>query len=138
MPISRLLPRVSVRAARRKLPPGLVSVIDAQLAAHGHGDRLDDVLDEVDRVRKEVGSPPLAAPLGQVIASQALVNVLGANRYATILDELRDLALGRFGQAPGPVDPALLRAVELRAGESTDEPIDIDELRTQAHGLAAS
>src|SRR4029077_1394317 len=64
MPISPLLPRVSVRAARRKLPPGLVSIIDRQLRSRGHGDRLDEVLDEVDRVRTEAGSPPLAAPLG--------------------------------------------------------------------------
>src|SRR5690349_8526741 len=94
MPISPLLPRVSVRAAHRKLPPGLVSIVDGQLRRLGHGDRLDDVLDEVDRVRIESGSPPLAAPIGQVIASQALVNVLGANRYATIVDELRELVLG--------------------------------------------
>src|SRR4051812_19569414 len=65
MPISPLLPRVSVRAARRKLPPGLVSIVDAQLRRLGHGDRLDDVLDEVERVRIESGSPPLAAPIGQ-------------------------------------------------------------------------
>jgi oxaloacetate decarboxylase (Na+ extruding) subunit alpha len=138
MPISPLLPRVSVRAARRKLPPGLVSIVDAQLRRLGHGDRLDDVLDEVDRVRIESGSPPLAAPIGQVIASQALVNVLGANRYATIVDELRELVLGRFGRTPGPVDPALQRAVELRAGDPPPDPTDIDALRVQAQGLAAS
>ena len=53
-------------------------------------------------MRAEVGSPPLAAPLGQIVGSQALVNVLGASRYATIVDELRDLVLGRFGRTPGP------------------------------------
>ena len=138
MPISPLLPRVSVRAARRKLPPGLVSIIDGQLRSTGHGDRLDEVLDEVDRVRTEAGSPPLAAPLGQIVASQALVNVLGANRYATLVDELRDVALGRFGRTPGPIDPALQRAVELHAAEPAPEPIDIEALRAQAQGLAAS
>ena len=138
MPISPLLPRVSVRAARRKLPPGLVSVIDAHLRRSGHGDRLDEVLDEVERVRVEAGSPPLAAPLGQIVASQALVNVLGANRYATIVDELRDLLLGRFGHTPGPIDPALQRAVELHAVEPAPEPIDIEALRARAQGLAAS
>ncbi len=138
MPISPLLPRVSVRAARRKLPPGLVSIIDNQLRSSGHGDRLDEVLDEVERVRTEAGSPPLAAPLGQIVASQALVNVLGANRYATLVDELRDVALGRFGRTPGPIDPALQRAVELHAGEPAPEPIDIEALRARAQGLAAS
>ncbi len=137
-PISPLLPRVSVRAARRKLPPGLVSIIDAQLRSSGHGDRLDEVLDEVDRVRTEAGSPPLAAPIGQIVASQALVNVLGANRYATLVDELRDVALGRFGRTPGPIDPALQRAVELHAAEPAPDPIDIEALRVRAQGLAAS
>ena len=138
MPISPLLPRVSVRAAQRKLPPGLVSIIDSQLRSTGHGDRLDEVLDEVERVRTEAGSPPLAAPLGQIVASQALVNVLGANRYATLVDELRDVALGRFGRTPGPIDPALQRAVELHAAEPAPEPIDIEALRARAQGLAAS
>jgi oxaloacetate decarboxylase alpha subunit len=138
MPISPLLPRVSVRAARRKLPPGLVSIIDEQLTRHDHGDRLDEVLDEVERVRVEAGSPPLAAPLGQIVASQALVNVLGANRYAEIVDELRHLVVGHFGKTPGPIDLALQRAVELRGGEPEPAPLDIEALRESAQGLAAS
>jgi oxaloacetate decarboxylase alpha subunit len=138
MPISPLLPRVSVRAARRKLPPGLVSVIDEQLTSHGHSDRLDEVLDEVDRVRVEAGSPPLAAPLGQIVASQALVNVLAANRYGEIVDELRHLVLGHFGKTPGPIDPALERAVELRGVEPARGPLDIEGLKASAEGLAAS
>jgi oxaloacetate decarboxylase alpha subunit len=138
MPISPLLPRVSVRAARRKLPPGLVSVIDAQLRHTGHPDRLDEVLDEVERVRTEVGSPPLAAPIGQIVGSQALVNVLASNRYATIIDEVRDLVLGRFGHTPGPIDVALRRAVEPLDQELPPDPVDIDALRTRAQGLASS
>ena len=139
MPISPLLPRVSVRAARRKLPPGLVSVIDAQLRSSGHADRLDEVLDEVERVRTEVGSPPLAAPIGQIVGSQALVNVLAANRYATIIDEVRDLVLGRFGHTPGPIDPgpaARRRAARRRStarSRSTSR-----RFAPEAQGLAAS
>ena len=138
MPISPLLPGISVRAARRKLPVWLVSVVDSQLRASGHAGRLDEVLDEVERVRVEVGFPPLAAPLGQVVASQALVNVLGANRYGTIIDEIRDLALGRFGKTPGPIDPALERAVALRDEAPAPAPVDMDALRDRAQGLAAS
>jgi len=138
MPINPLLPRVSVRAARRKLPPGLVSIIDEQLSRHGHGDRIDEVLDEVERVRVEAGSPPLAAPLGQIVASQALVNVLGANRYGEIVDELRHLVLGHFGKTPGPIDLALQRAVEVRGVDAPPAPPDIDALRESAKGLASS
>jgi len=97
------------------------------------------VLDELERVRLEVGSPPLAAPIGQIVASQALVNVLGANRYATIVDELGELARGRFGRTPGPIDPGLARAVELLGnGADADEAVDLDSLREGAKGLAAS
>ena len=96
------------------------------------------MLEEVDAVRDEVGSPPLAAPIGQIVASQALLNVLTANRYSTMVDELRDLVLGRFGRTPAPVDPALKRAVELRGDTAEDEPVDLDTLREEAAGLAAS
>src|SRR3954469_7155254 len=78
-PIAPVAPRIAVRAAQRKLPVGLVAALDQQLRARAAGDRLDDVLEEVDKVRAEVGSPPLAAPIGQIVASQALLNVLTAN-----------------------------------------------------------
>jgi oxaloacetate decarboxylase alpha subunit len=138
-PVTPLVPRIAVRAARRKVPVGVVAAVDAQLRAHGAGGRLDEVLDELDRVRLEVGSPPLAAPIGQIVASQALVNVLGANRYATIVDELGELARGRFGRTPGPIDPGLARAVELLGnGADADDAVDLDSLRESAKGLAAS
>jgi oxaloacetate decarboxylase alpha subunit len=138
-PVAPVAPRIAVRAAQRKLPVGIVAALDVQLRAQAAGDRLDEVLDEVDRVRTEVGSPPLAAPIGQIVASQALLNVLTANRYSTMVDELRDLVQGRFGRTPAPVDAALAHAVELTGnGVDQDEPIDLDRLRDEAQGLAAS
>jgi oxaloacetate decarboxylase alpha subunit len=138
-PVAPVAPRIAVRAAQQKLPVGLVGALDQQLRSQALGDRLDEVLDEVARVRDEVGSPPLAAPIGQVVASQALLNVLTANRYSTMVDELRDLVRGDFGRTPAPVDPALLRAVELRTnGAEQAEPVNLDELRDEAEGLASS
>ncbi len=138
-PVAPVAPRIAVRAAQQKLPVGLVAALDQQLRALASGDRLDEVLDEVARVRDEVGSPPLAAPIGQIVASQALLNVLTANRYSTMVDELRDLVGGHFGRTPAPVDPALVRAVELRGGDDEpDAPLDLDALRDDASGLAAS
>ena len=139
-PMSQLPPRISVRAAQHKLPAGLVAAIDTRLRAHGSADRLDEVLDELIRVRSETGSPPLAAPIGQILASQALINVLAATRYQTIVDELRALLRGEFGTPPGPIDTAVLRAIEL-LGE--DEPAEetaenLEELREDAQGLASS
>jgi oxaloacetate decarboxylase alpha subunit len=138
-PVSPVAPRIAVRAAQRKLPVGLVAALDSQLRTQAAGDRLDEVLDEVDKVRTEVGSPPLAAPIGNIVASQALLNVLTANRYSTMVDELRDLVQGEFGRTPAPVDPALVRAVELVAAGREDDPeVNLEELRTDAEGLASS
>jgi oxaloacetate decarboxylase alpha subunit len=138
-PLPPLAPRLAVRSAQRKIPAGLVAALDDQLGRSGSGDRLDEILEEVERVRVEAGSAPLAAPIGQIVASQALVNVLGASRYTTLVDEFRDLVSGRFGHTPGPIDPALARAVErlgVDAGE--EEAPDMDALRESARGLAAS
>ena len=117
-PVAPLAPRIAVRAAQHDVPAGLVAGVDATLRAQGAGDRLEEVLEELDLIRAEVGWPPLAAPIGQVLASQALLNVLSASRYLTIVDELRALVTGgRFGTPPGPIDPAVRRAVELPAND---------------------
>jgi oxaloacetate decarboxylase alpha subunit len=137
-PVAPVPPRIAVRAAEQKLPVGLVGALDQQLRSRASGDRLDEVLTEVARVREELGSPPLAAPIGQIVASQALLNVLTSNRYSTMVDEVRDLVRGRFGRTPAPPDPGLLRAVELYGNGGSDEPLDLDELRAEAEGLAAS
>jgi len=138
-PVAPTAPRIAVRAAQYKLPIGVVAAVDVQLRGQAAGDRLDEVLEELRRVRQETGSPPLAAPIGHVLASQALLNVLGANRYATMVDEVRDLVRGRFGRPPGPVDSALARAVELLGnGNGHEPPVDLDALRGAAQGLASS
>jgi oxaloacetate decarboxylase alpha subunit len=139
-PVTPLAPRIAVRAAQHELPAGLVASIDTRLRAHGASDRLDDVLDELVVIRGESGSPPLAAPIGQILASQAIVHVLSATRYQTVVDELRDLLQGRFGTPPGQIDSTVQRAVTLVAGdtETDDEPIVLDDVRDEAKGLAAS
>ena len=139
-PVAPLVPRVAVRAARHDVPAGLVAGVDATLRAQGAGDRLEEVLEELDRIRAECGWPPLAAPIGQVLASQALLNVLSASRYLTVVDELRALVSGRFGAPPGPIEPAVARAVALTADPESDEDAapPLDEVRERAEGIAAS
>jgi oxaloacetate decarboxylase alpha subunit len=139
-PVTPLAPRIAVRAAEHRLPSGLIAALDTQLRAHGAGDRLDEVLDELARIREEVGWPPVAAPIGQILASQALLHVLSAARYQTVIDELRGLIAGSFGSPPGPIDPAVKRAVQLVSGDEPPEepPVDLEELRAQAKGLASS
>jgi oxaloacetate decarboxylase alpha subunit len=139
-PVAPLAPRIAVRAAQHDVPAGLVAGVDSTLRAQDAGDRLEEVLQELDRIRAEVGWPPLAAPIGQVLASQALLNVLSASRYLTIVDEVRALVSGHFGQPPEPIDPAVARVVALTADPETVEDIvaPMSELREQAEGMAAS
>jgi oxaloacetate decarboxylase alpha subunit len=139
-PVTPLAPHIAVRAAQHELPAGLVAAIDTRLRAHGASDRLDDVLDEFAVILGEAGSPPVAAPIGQILASQAIVHVLSASRYQTVVDELRDLLEGGFGSPPGTIDATVQRAVSLVGGEAEpdEELVDLDEVRDEAEGLAAS
>jgi oxaloacetate decarboxylase alpha subunit len=139
-PVAPLAPRIAVRAAQHDVPAGLVAGVDQTLRAQGAGDRLEEVLEELDTIRAEVGWPPLAAPIGHVLASQALLNVLSASRYLTIVDELRALVTGFFGAPPEAIDPALRRAVQLTHDPETEEDVvaPLSELRAEAEGLAAS
>jgi oxaloacetate decarboxylase alpha subunit len=100
---------------------------------------MDDVLDELARIRAEVGSPPLASPIGQILASQALVHVLSAERYQTVVDELKALIAGHFGTPPAAIDPVVERAVALIGGEPPEEePIDVEDAKIAGEGLATS
>jgi oxaloacetate decarboxylase alpha subunit len=139
-PVTPLAPRIAVRAAEHSLPPGLVAALDTHLRAHAAGDRIDDVLAELERIREEVGNPPLAAPIGHILGSQALLHVLSASRYSPVVDELRALVSGRYGTPPGPIDVVVKRAVSLLSdGPEHDGSLPaLSELRTQAEGLAAS
>jgi oxaloacetate decarboxylase alpha subunit len=138
--VAPVAPRIAVRAAEYDLPTGLVAALEVHLRAHAAADRLLEVLEEVGRVRAEAGWPPLAAPIGQILASQALLHVLDARRYGTVVDEFRALVQGGYGVTPQPVDPAVERAVELLAPRAAleDEPPTAEDVRESAEGLAAS
>ena len=140
-PLAPLAPRIAVRAAEYDLPAGLVAALDVHLRAHAAGDRLLDTLTEVVRIREESGWPPLAAPIGQILGSQALLNVLSARRYGTVLDEFRQLVTGAYGTPPAAIEPSVRRAVELLGGEAPsleEDPPSAEDVREAAAGLASS
>jgi oxaloacetate decarboxylase alpha subunit len=139
-PVTPLAPRVAVRAAAHNLPAGLVAALDAHLRVQSAGDRLDEVLGELESIRAESGWPPLAAPIGQILGSQALIHVLSASRYQLVVDELRALYRGDFGTPPAAFDPTAQRAIELLSDDDAEHQpaADLDEIRGEAHGLAAS
>jgi oxaloacetate decarboxylase alpha subunit len=141
-PLAPIVPRVAVRAAEYDLPAGLVAALDMHLRAHAAGDRLLDTLAEVARIRADAGWPPLAAPIGQILGSQALLNVLHARRYSTVLDEFRMLVTGAYGTPPAPIEPAVRRAVELLGGADApsldEDPPSAEDVREAAEGIASS
>ena len=138
--VTPLVPRIAVLAARHDLPASVVGGIDHALRAESADDRLDEVLEELDRIRAETGWPPLASPIGQVLASQALLNVLSASRYLVVVDEVRSLVAGAFGTPPAPIDPALERVVQLTADPESEEDVapSVDEVRERAGDVATS
>jgi oxaloacetate decarboxylase alpha subunit len=138
--VTPLVPRIAVLAARHDLPASVVGGIDTSLRLESAGDRLDEVLQELDRIRAETGWPPLASPIGQVLASQAIINVLSASRYLVVVDELRSLVSGAFGSPPAPIDPALERVVQLTTDPDSEEDVTppFHEVKERAGDVAAS
>jgi len=140
-PVTPLAPRIAVRAAKHDLPASLVAALDSNLRVHAASDRLDETIAELVLIRAEVGWPPLASPIGQVLGSQALLNVLAASRYSVVVDELRALVEGHLGTPPAPIDKSVKRAVALTADPDSDEDTTapaLQEVRAQAEGLASS
>ena len=87
-----------------QIPGGMLSNLAAQLTAQNALDRMKEVLDEVPRVRKELGYPPLVTPTSQIVGTQATLNVLTGDRYKVITTETKNYFLGLYGRAPGQVD----------------------------------
>src|SRR5919198_1670943 len=139
-PLKPLAPRIAVRAAQHDLPASLVATLESNLRAQAAADRLDETIEELVRIRAEVGYPPLASPIGQMLGSQALLNVLAASRYSVVVDEVRLLVEGTLGTPPAPIDKNVQRAIQLTADpDSTeDAAVGLQEVRAQAEGLASS
>jgi pyruvate carboxylase subunit B len=109
--------------------------IQRQLVQHNAAERLREALEEVQTVRRELGHPPLVAPIRQMIASQAVYNVIGGDRYATVTQELKDYLQGLYGQPPEPADPKIRRLVLGREEPITVRPADL--LEPQVEGVRA-
>jgi len=130
--LSPVADRVDASIIRYHMPGATLEDIHHQLDAHGAGGRLAEVLEEVSRVRKELGYPPLVAPLRQMIATQAVYNIIGGARYATVTQELKDYLQGLYGRPPVPADPELRRLVLGREEPITIRPADLLEPQVDA------
>lgn len=94
-----------------QVPGGMLSNLISQLKAQNAIDRLDEVLEEVPKVRKDLGYPPLVTPMSQMVGVQAANNVLQGERYKSISKEIKAYLRGEYGKAPGEIDNALLQKV---------------------------
>lgn len=115
-----------INVVRHQIPGGMRSNLENQLAGMNALDRLDEVLEEVPRVRADLGYPPLGTPFSQMCGAQAAMNVLCGERYKLIPKETKAYVRGEYGKAPGPVSEDL-KAKVLKPGELpiTCRPADL-------------
>ena len=96
----------------KQVPGGMLSNLESQLKANKQEDKIDLVKDEIPKVRKDFGYPPLVTPASQIIGAQALLNVMGSRRYENLSNESLNFILGRYGKLPGEIDSTLLAQAE--------------------------
>ena len=107
-----------------QVPGGMLTNMEGQLKEQGAGDRLDDVLNEIPRVREDLGFIPLVTPTSQIVGTQAVMNVMMGERYKSISKEVQALLKGEYGAAPAPFNDELQKRV-LEGGEPiTCRPAD--------------
>jgi len=94
-----------------QVPGGMLSNLVSQLKMQNAIDRLDEVLSETPKVRKDLGYPPLVTPMSQMVGVQATANVLSGERYKNISKEVKSYIRGEYGRAPGEVDSELMQKV---------------------------
>jgi len=98
---------------KHQMPGGMLNNWRFQLRAQGLEDRFDEILEEIVTIRAELGWPIMVTPFSQIIAVQAMLNVVGGERYGSVPDEIKRYALGHFGKLLSPVEPNVLdRIVE--------------------------
>ena len=126
-----------------QVPGGMISNLYTQLREQGALDRVNEVFEEIPRVRKDLGFPPLVTPTSQIVGTQALLNVLTGKRYETITNEVKLYLQGRYGKAPAAFDPAVQKQAIGSESSIDTRPADLledemENLRAAAGELAHS
>ncbi|MDR3322438.1 MAG: pyruvate carboxylase subunit B [Synergistaceae bacterium] len=128
---------VDINILLYQIPGGMYSNLQSQLKEGNALHKLKDVLEEVPRVRKEMGYPPLVTPTSQIVGTQAAMNVMVGERWKVIPKEVRQYFMGYYGRTPAPVDPEVqAKAIEggepitCRPGEKIPE--ELGKLRAEA------
>jgi oxaloacetate decarboxylase (Na+ extruding) subunit alpha len=118
-----------------QVPGGMLTNMEGQLKEQGAGDKLDDVLQEIPRVREDLGFIPLVTPTSQIVGTQAVMNVMMGERYKSISKEVQALLKGEYGAAPAPFNKELQARVLEGKAPITCRPAD--RLEAEMETLAA-
>ena len=102
---------VDSRILVAQVPGGMLTNLESQLKEQNAEDRLDEVLEEIPKVRKELGFIPLVTPTSQIVGTQSVINVLSGERYKTVTKETRGVLAGEYGSTQAPVDAELVQKV---------------------------
>ena len=119
-----------------QVPGGMLSNLLSQLKQAGKEDQLTAVLEEVPRVRKDAGMPPLVTPSSQIVGTQAVFNIIGGERYKMVTKEFKAMVKGEYGKTPLPIDPEFQKMILKGEKPITCRPADqlepeLDKLREE-------
>ena len=120
---------VDINMLLYQVPGGMLSILEKQLVDLKKQDRLKDLIDEIPRIRKDVGYVPLVTPSSQIVGAQALMNVLDNERYKTLNKEFIDLVNGKYGKIPGKVNKKLLNKIDKNILDESNENFTIDSYK---------
>jgi oxaloacetate decarboxylase alpha subunit len=108
-----------------QVPGGMLTNMESQLKEQGAADKFDDVLNEIPRVREDLGFIPLVTPTSQIVGTQAVINVMSGERYKSITKETAGVLKGEYGLTPAPVNKALQQKVLNDSTPITCRPADL-------------
>ena len=118
----------------KQVPGGMLSNLESQLRANKQEDKIEMVIDEIPKVRKDFGYPPLVTPASQIVGAQALLNIIDGQSYKNLSNESINLIKGKYGKLPGEVKVELKKRVETI--EEIDESVNEDELEIMKKELS--
>ena len=122
-PASDVIPAVR----RYQIPGGMLSNTQNQLNEMGMGDRFFDVMDEMPRVREDLGYPPLVTPTSQIVGTMSMMNVMMGDLYKMVPNEVKDLVRGKYGQLPGTISDEIRQTIIGDEQPITCRPADLIE-----------
>ncbi|MDO5826744.1 MAG: sodium-extruding oxaloacetate decarboxylase subunit alpha [Methanobrevibacter sp.] len=134
--------RIDTDVLLYQIPGGMLSNLISQLKEQNALDRYNDVLDEMPRVRADMGYPPLVTPTSQIVGIQSVMNVLSGERYKTVSNEVKEYMKGNYGRSPAPVNKEIYKKIigdeepiECRPADLLEPEFDKFKKEGEAEGL---